>query len=129
MVKTERVMWVNPWRVHLTTMGNPDFNQYAPITDPENLIAESLDELRDSLVEWQDYNMVGFGNWTEPTVYHKDEPVGYLSYNLKLWKLEMRSVPSDELYGPDVDSEKRLDSYLISGYIPPRLRKKKEEKR
>mgnify|MGYP003139282297 CR=1 FL=1 len=120
--KKERVMSVKPWRVRLTTRGNPDFNQWAPITDPETMMAESLDELRDNLVEWINYNMVGGGNWTEPTVYHKNKPVGFLSYNLKLWKLEMRSVPSEELYGPDVDSKERLDSYLISGYVPPRLR-------
>ena len=124
---TSGTVWVKPWRVHMLTRGNPDFNQYAPITDPETMMAESLDELRDSLVEWQNYHMVGGGNWTEPTVYHKNKPVGFLSYNLKLWKLEMRDVPFEELYGKGDEWGKKRDAkYLVSNYTFPRLRKKKE---
>jgi hypothetical protein len=81
-----------PYVVDLETVGNPDFGQYAPITDPTTLRAASFDELKAALREWmRDWN-VGMGNWTNPTLYLDNKPLGFLSYNLRLWETEEREV-------------------------------------
>jgi len=87
--------------VHLTTVGNPDYQQYAPITNPETCTAPTLAVLRDRIRDWQADWQVGGGNWTEPTVYRDDTAIGYLSYNLRLWDLAARDVPFETLYGPN----------------------------
>ena len=73
----------------METVGNPDRNQYAPITLPEDFWGYSIKELRDKIGVWQDHHMVGFSNWEDPTVYKNGEAIGYFSYNLRLWELPM----------------------------------------
>lgn len=94
--KTMTITKKDIWTVHLTTVGNPDFGQFSPITDPEDMSAESLPELRDQIKEWQNYWSVGGGNWTEPMIRKNGKPVGYMSYNCRLWKLESREMTHEE---------------------------------
>ena len=84
------------WSIRLTTRGNPDFQQYAPITDPETLTADTLPELRDKIKEWKSYWTVGGGNWMMPLVKKGDLPVGYMSYNGRLWNQEFMDTDDDD---------------------------------
>mgnify|MGYP003150001106 CR=1 FL=1 len=73
------------YRCYASTRGNPDFNQYAPVSDPEWFEASSLDELRARLRGYMEFWDVGGGNWNSPVVYQGKKKLGYLSYNLRLW--------------------------------------------
>ena len=83
------------WSIRLTTRGNPDFQQYAPITDPETLTADTLPELRDKIKEWKSDWTVGGGNWMMPLVRKDGAPVGYMSYNGRLWNQEFMDTDHD----------------------------------
>ena len=69
------------WSITITTNGNPDFQQYAPITAPERLTADSLPELKEKISKWKNEWGVGMGNWTMPMVRKDGAPVGYMSYS------------------------------------------------
>jgi len=76
-------------KCYVSTRGNPDFNQYAPVSNPVWMHAENIEELRAKLRGYQDFYMVGGGNWNSPVVYLTSgsgkKRVGRLSYNLRLW--------------------------------------------
>jgi len=69
----------------MTTSGNPDFNQYAPISEPAILVADSMEELREQLKNYQNFWQVGGGNFMNPAVLYNLKPVGHFSYNGRLW--------------------------------------------
>ena len=69
----------------MTTSGNPDFNQYAPISEPAILVADSMEELREQLRDYQNFWQVGGGNFMNPAVLYNLKPVGHFSYNGRLW--------------------------------------------
>ena len=84
------------WTIRLTTVGNPDFGQYSPITDPETATAETLPELKEKIREWQNFWQVGGGNWTDPIIRKNGKPVGTMSYNCRIWKLEMKDMTMNQ---------------------------------
>lgn len=71
--------------VTLSSVGNPDYQQYAPISNEETVICDSLDaaaaECRRYIEEWD----LGGGNWTDPIVYCNKVPVAKISYNGRIW--------------------------------------------
>jgi hypothetical protein len=73
------------YKVTITTVGNPDYQQFAPITEPATLEAPTFAELKrkigDYIGEWS----IGGGNWTSPTLFKDGKPVGCLSYNCRCW--------------------------------------------
>jgi hypothetical protein len=81
----------------LTNVGNPDFRQ-----DPDNIlpgtaeyfdiVRDSIDGLRAVVSNYINRNELGGGNFTFPTVYKDDEPIGFISYNLKF--KETDDIPS-----------------------------------
>ena len=73
--------------ITIETVGNPDFGQYAPIADPQRLIENTFQELKTSIRKYQSDNMIGGGNWTNPTLYQDENPIGYMSYNCRVWEL------------------------------------------
>ena len=87
------------YKCHVSTAGNPDRNQYAPISDPEWFEADTLQDLREKIREYQDWWDVGMGNWKNPVVYEVQgkakKKLGSLSYNLRLW-VKMGDVVGDE---------------------------------
>jgi hypothetical protein len=75
----------------LSTAGNPDFGQYAPLspsvkivigkTDLEEAMRLMIQYARDYRNEWE----LGGGNWTNPIVYVNKVPYAYISYNMRAW--------------------------------------------
>jgi hypothetical protein len=78
----------NMYTVRAATRGNPDFGQYAPISDPANIEAPTLDQLRAKVRGYMEYYQVGGGNWNTPPVYRDGKKVGNMSYNLRIWRGE-----------------------------------------
>ena len=92
--------------IRLETEGNPDFQQYAPITDPIELGANTWADLCKQIEEWKSYWQVGGGNWTGPILYKSGEKFGQVSYNLRVWELdgttrgwplEAKEIPQDKV--------------------------------
>ncbi len=67
------------------TVGNPDFGQYAAITDPTLLSADAIEGLREAAHKHQSAFQIGGGNWTNPEVKLNGKRVGFMSYNGRIW--------------------------------------------
>ena len=76
----------------MRTVGNPDYNQYSAITEPEDFVAPTLRLLRMKVERWKNLCAVGSGNWQNPIVYANGKAVAQMSYNMKLWKLNNKEV-------------------------------------
>lgn len=71
----------------LQSVGNPDFGQYEPISEPLTVHAPTLEGMRAAAEEYIDFWDLGGGNWVSPVV--RDEAgnaIGHFSYNLRLWE-------------------------------------------
>ena len=99
------------WTTVLITSGNPDFQQYAPITDPEIIEVDSYDQLINRIQEWKNFWQVGGGNWMEPTVLRDEQPLGFLTYNNKLMRYEIKAIPDEDIYGDNATVS--FDDYRI----------------
>ena len=84
------------YTTRIRTVGNPSRQQYAPITEPEDFWAYSIDSLRDKLIKFQSFNMVGMSNWIVPVIYKNGESIGSFSYNLRLWD-DHKEITNEEL--------------------------------
>lgn len=77
--------FVGSFTVKLKSVGNPDYGQYTPISEPESIVADSLQavgrEIRRYKSEWN----LGGGNWCNPVIYHNGKPLCRVSYNGRLW--------------------------------------------
>ena len=77
------------YRCYLSTVGNPDLNQYAPISYSERIQSDTLQGLRAKAQEYQDEWDIGGGNWKDPIVYEvhgkTKKKIGSMSYNLRIW--------------------------------------------
>lgn len=73
------------YRITLSSVGNPDYQQYAPISNPEKFEADTIEEIRakcqEYIYEWQ----LGGGNWSPPVIYRGRKKIGYISYNGRIW--------------------------------------------
>lgn len=81
------------YSLKLRSVGNPDYGQYAPISEPRTVIVESLraavEECLSYIAEWD----LGGGNWTSPTVYCNGKPICKIAYNGSLWSIDGQQVP------------------------------------
>lgn len=80
-------------RVH----GNPDRGE-----NPRNLIrndifADSINELRVKVREWQDLEGFGGGNWGNCKLYSGETLVGFMSYNGRIWEDKVDSLGGNEV--------------------------------
>ena len=69
----------------MKSVGNPDFGQYAPISEPATLKATTLRGLLDKMEEYRDYWNLGGGNWVEPKITQGKTVIGWVSYNGRVW--------------------------------------------
>lgn len=76
------------FRVLLSSCGNPDFGQHAPISTPEARDADSLAGLRAQAEDYRDYWNLGGGNWNDGRIIDNrtGKLVGHFSYNLRCWE-------------------------------------------
>ena len=83
--------------VTIETVGNIDFRQYAPITSPHRLEAETFQVLRKLIRAYQLDEGIGGGNWTNPTLHHDGQPVGWMSYNCRVWEPDKSGPEAEEI--------------------------------
>lgn len=75
------------YRVMLSSCGNPDFGQYAPISNPSAVDGDTLAELRKACKDYQEFWNLGGGNWDNGRVIENatGKLMGHFSYNLRFW--------------------------------------------
>lgn len=76
------------FQIRLRSVGNPDFGQYASVSEPEvvrvNTIEEAQKAARDYIEKWD----LGGGNWVEPEVKSGKMVLGHISYNGRYWPVQ-----------------------------------------
>lgn len=114
------------YRINLRSVGNPDFKQYAPISDPQFIQAKTLQEIRAACQKYIDYWALGGGNWVDPIVRQGDKAIGRFSYNLRLWSMEKSAVnPDGTEIVIDGDLPKKAGPAVTAKETPdPEVRKK-----
>lgn len=83
------------FKMTLKSDGNPDFGQYAPISDPLTVVDDSLVAMREACARYIHEWDLGGGNWVNPVVYDGNKAIGYFSYNLRLWAGKPGVRPQD----------------------------------
>lgn len=69
----------------LRSVGNPDFQQFAPISEPAAIKGDSLIAMVQAAEEYREFWNLGSGNWVRPEVRCEGKPVAWISYNGRLW--------------------------------------------
>ena len=81
------------YMVRLSSVGNPDHGQYAPVSEPKEVRANTLKELWKECQAYIDEWNLGGGNWTSPKVFEANTKregftaIGFFSYNSRLWSI------------------------------------------
>jgi hypothetical protein len=85
------------YRVLLSSIGNPDFDQYAPISPAGAIDVESIKAARECCAAYQEKYNLGGGNWDNGRVIDNrtGKLVGHFSYNLRFWEGEPGSWSAD----------------------------------
>lgn len=71
--------------INFTIHGNPDRDQ-GEWSENHSVSAHTMKELREKVLKFQGEQDIGGGNWGEAMLRHDDTLVGYVSYNLRVWK-------------------------------------------
>ena len=95
--------WIDPsyvnrgdvFSITIKTVGNPDMQQYTPITEPKLFEAQAFDVIKMQVREYQMNENIGMGNWTNPTLYKGGKALGYMSYNGRVWKFNSEEEEID----------------------------------
>ncbi len=72
--------------MRLSSIGNPDFSQYAPISNPKTVKGITLAEMRRKAMAYSSEWDLGGGNWACPVVKIGKRVVGHFSYNGRFWE-------------------------------------------
>ena len=90
LVELPGVIPIGHFAVELCTVGNPHHDQYAPPTEPEWVVVETMSQakaaVRDYLQKYE--SEIGGGNWGPGSgrVWdHQGEILARFSYNLRCW--------------------------------------------
>lgn len=83
------------YEMKLRSMGNPDFGQYAPVSEPKVVKAETLKELRKACEDYIEEWNLGGGNWVDPFVLENGKKIARFSYNGRLWSVKKSAVNPD----------------------------------
>lgn len=80
------------YSVKLRSVGNPDFGQYAPVSEPMLVRAETLRGILKAAEIYREHWNLGGGNWVTPPVKDgRGKIVGWITYNGRLVDREPRT--------------------------------------
>lgn len=69
----------------LRSVGNPDFGQCAPVSEPKVVLVPDLKAAVAACEQYIAENDLGGGNWVDPKVVQDGKLIGYISYNGRFW--------------------------------------------
>lgn len=78
--------------VKLSSVGNPDFGQYAPLSLPKLVNISSLKEASEKCRTYIAYWNLGGGNWSGGQVYNGKKQIANISFNGRIWDLEDNEI-------------------------------------
>lgn len=103
------------YTMFLTSIGNPDRQQYAPVSSQKKVVGKTLVAMRDEAKAYQEFWNLGGGNWTNPMVWENNvRPIGFFNFSLRLF----RGAPPNKISGWN----RLVEIDLVTG------RKKRKEK-
>lgn len=76
--------------VKLQSFGNPDFGQYAPVSNPKTVKASTLRGILKACQDYIELWNLGGGNWATPEILENGKPVAWVSYNGRIWETNPR---------------------------------------
>jgi len=82
----EEVRKAGGFTMKLRSYGNPDFGQYAPVSEPEVATGLTLAEMRSHAEAYRNKWELGGGNWGCPIVKLGKKTIGHFSYNGRFWQ-------------------------------------------
>lgn len=78
--------------VKLSSCGNPDFQQYAPLSLPKIIMVQTLKEASEQckayIAEWN----LGSGNWNGGQVYEGSKRIAQITYNGRIWDMNDKEI-------------------------------------
>jgi hypothetical protein len=78
----------------LRSVGNPDFQQYAPVSNRQkNITAPTLKRLKAIVEEYITFWDLGGGNFIMPSVFKDNKLIGHFSYNRRFWRAKYHNNP------------------------------------
>lgn len=82
----------------LKSVGNPDFDQYAPVSEPKAVRGDTLKAMVQAAEEYIEEWNLGGGNWSETEIRTLDgKTVAWLSYNGRLWDANPNKGNAEEI--------------------------------
>ncbi len=72
--------------VVLRSVGNPDFAQYAPVSNPKRVVTNRLSEIKKAFLAYIEEWNLGGGNWPRCPVCRNGKVAGHFSYNGRFWR-------------------------------------------
>lgn len=76
------------YKMKMSSVGNKDFGQYAPISEPETVSGNTLKEMQAHCERYIETWDLGGGNWMEPVVFENGKKIGRFSYNGRFWSVD-----------------------------------------
>jgi len=91
-VEMPNVIPLGHYAVQLCTVGNPDWGQYAPVTDAEWKIVATMSEAKAAVGDYLERNDgISGGNWAPESGQvwdHQGKLVARFTYSLRCWSLD-----------------------------------------
>jgi hypothetical protein len=82
--------------LNVTIHGNPDRNQ-GEWKEDHTISATNITELRKAILAFQGDNNIGGGNWGEAVLAENGRRIGYMSYNMRVWKTPYWNGQAEEI--------------------------------
>lgn len=120
----------NQYEVELESIDNPDFEykkRYTKKIKKHRVSVSSIEEAKKVVGEFINDNDLGAGNFIGAQIYQNNQPIAYISYNLRVWagKVgDMNSVPFEENNSDIEDKIAKLKKVYNSTMIPESIKQK-----
>lgn len=72
----------------LQSVGNPDYAQYAPVSEPKPVKGATLAAMVKAAEDYRAENDLGGGNWVDPEIRENGKPIATISYNGRVWAMD-----------------------------------------
>ena len=73
----------------LSSVGNPDLGQFAPMSEPAAVKGKTLAAMVRTAEEYRDFWDLGGGNWVDPEIRTSHgHRIGRISYNGRVWGMD-----------------------------------------
>lgn len=80
------------YTVKLSSCGNPDHGQFAPLSDTKLIRVATLEEASEKCLAYIAYWNLGGGNWSGGQVYDAKKQIAQISYNDRIWDMDDKEI-------------------------------------